>query len=349
MHGQPSGLEMIAALASDHVLRYNVRIIMKSKDFQPSPFIRSAFGSHHLRLQNDIAHRWNAIFDQLSPVDRQGLIHLPVLEDVASNEAFGLVPSQHVATFGGLYTVKEEPDDEDQLARLSSQDPDAHESALRQLNIDPYLAHVPARQLHPKPELADTTASGTPADLHVEVTAIAAPHEDLQQAQGEPLEAVAFHAAAEEERDSSPELEILSNETLSANALGKRRANTLLDDGNLTLKKPRTVVQSAGGVSADISDKNWTQTHINLIECSWPCAAPVLWFSAQDTARPRLCERRLCTRRISASCSKSGRGYNCALCTSAEHLLNQRRRQQSSGALFWCPNIHTRVCCSLDT
>ncbi|EKM49144.1 uncharacterized protein PHACADRAFT_107413 [Phanerochaete carnosa HHB-10118-sp] len=110
MQGQPSGLEMISALASDHVLRYNMRVIMQSKDFRPSAFITSTHGSHHLRLQDHIAQVWNALLDQLSADNKNEVVlaRLPVMQNVSSGETFGLIPSEHAATFGGLY-LKEEP------------------------------------------------------------------------------------------------------------------------------------------------------------------------------------------------------------------------------------------------
>jgi hypothetical protein len=52
-----------------------------------------------------------------------GLLALSKLKLVASGETFGLVSSEHAATFGGLLTVeeaKEEPKVEDDLLRLDA-------------------------------------------------------------------------------------------------------------------------------------------------------------------------------------------------------------------------------------
>ncbi|KAG1859811.1 hypothetical protein F4604DRAFT_2036666 [Suillus subluteus] len=69
-----------------------------------TPFLKFANGSHHLRLCDYIARLHNTL--QPKTTDSQ-LQLLPELGDIDSGETFGLVMSDHVATFGGLL-IKEE-------------------------------------------------------------------------------------------------------------------------------------------------------------------------------------------------------------------------------------------------
>lgn len=236
MHGQPSGLEMISALASDHVLRYNIRVITQSKEYQPSSFVKSAFGSHHLRLQDYIARCWNSLIDQLAPDDCKNLKPLPVLQIVDSKEAFGLVPSEHAATYGGLY-IKEEPANDSQLVDLSLQDPDMQEAALRQLDIDPYLVHVPAVQLRLKPENSDS-ATGLSLTGTGDQQSTACHEPEVVLSQGQNV------------RDNSPELEIVeqTHRPSATEDSGKRKLDTPPDDATLS-KKLRIAVRGDRNVS----------------------------------------------------------------------------------------------------
>lgn len=207
--GQSSGIEMISALSADHVLRRNIRIISQSKEHTPTLFVQSLHGSHHVRLQDSIALLWNSIIDQLSSKQANGLLpRLPNLRVVASGEKFGLVPSEYSSTFGGLY-IKDEPDDDNALLDLPSQDPDAQEATLRALNIDPYLAYMPAQSVRhsqavtPSPIQGSRTPSPDPIDGH---------QAGCTTEPGTPA------------RQSSPELEIIGESTAQdCNEAGARK------------------------------------------------------------------------------------------------------------------------------
>lgn len=134
---------MVSALAADHVLRRNLRVINRSTNYSPTPSVQSLFGSHYISLQDRITRLWNAFVDQLPESKAKELPRQPVLDGVASNERFGRVHSEHAATFGGLF-LKEEPED-DLAATLLLADADQQDEICRDLNIDPRLAHVPVR------------------------------------------------------------------------------------------------------------------------------------------------------------------------------------------------------------
>lgn len=135
-HGTPSSLETINARASDHVLRRNVRVELNSKEFPPSAFIESTYGSHHLALTNKIAVTWNSILSKHAKKAVQAKF-LPVLPSVDSGESFGIVESKHISTFGGmLEPIKEEPEEEDELIVLSERADSEREEICKELNID---------------------------------------------------------------------------------------------------------------------------------------------------------------------------------------------------------------------
>jgi hypothetical protein len=78
------------------------------------PFVLSTHGSHHIRLINHNANLFNSLHD------RRRANHLklfPVLPLVPSHEKFGIVPSDHAESFGGLLEIKEEESDDDNLVR----------------------------------------------------------------------------------------------------------------------------------------------------------------------------------------------------------------------------------------
>lgn len=73
-----SGLDMLAMLSHDLVLRRNHRIDFESAS--PTIFASSTYGSHHLRLVNQAAQVWNSILQ--FPYHRQlfsGLHDAPTL------------------------------------------------------------------------------------------------------------------------------------------------------------------------------------------------------------------------------------------------------------------------------
>ncbi|KAF9005812.1 hypothetical protein BDZ89DRAFT_1145024 [Hymenopellis radicata] len=96
-----SGLEIIFALLSDFVLRWNVRIGTESppgSDDICHSLLQWAFGSHHIRLVSHIAEEMN----------KHSAFHLGILPLVESNESFGLAKSETTLTFGGLLAIKDE-------------------------------------------------------------------------------------------------------------------------------------------------------------------------------------------------------------------------------------------------
>ncbi|KAG2738225.1 hypothetical protein P692DRAFT_201842822 [Suillus brevipes Sb2] len=149
---QPSGVRMLAALGHDFVLRRNVRVAFSRPDL--TPFLKFANGSHHLRLCNYIARLHNTLQPE---TPNSQLQILPELCDVDSGETFGLVVSDHVATFGGLL-IKEESIEK---GLLDSFDP----------SVDPTTGSPSACQRCPKgtsnspqsdpPVLASTVAGQT--------------------------------------------------------------------------------------------------------------------------------------------------------------------------------------------
>lgn len=151
-------MEMMSVLGADHVLRRNIRVIMDSKDYSPTPFVKSTFGSHHLLFIDYTARLWNAIIDRQDQSQQKatGLLtqeqaskakhtslapkQLPILQDVLSEETFGAVASQHAATFGGLLPVKDEI--ADNPLDLALAEGEFHQDILRDLEIDVALVNV---------------------------------------------------------------------------------------------------------------------------------------------------------------------------------------------------------------
>ncbi|KAI0685312.1 hypothetical protein C8T65DRAFT_592488, partial [Cerioporus squamosus] len=132
-----SGLVVLTYLAHDYVLRRNIRTELASG--AASPFIESTYGSHHVRLVNFLANRWNNVLIDLQKTHGlpAGMLPLPTLQPAPSGETFGL--AKMTAATAAHYTfVKQEPEDE--LLDLSSHtDPT---SILDELGIDPKLAHL---------------------------------------------------------------------------------------------------------------------------------------------------------------------------------------------------------------
>ncbi|KAF9025549.1 hypothetical protein BDZ89DRAFT_1182012, partial [Hymenopellis radicata] len=99
-----SGIEIIFALVSDFVLRWNIRV---GTDNTPETtdicyhLLRHAFGSHHVRLVSQIAREMNT-------ASGKAQFNLGVMPYVDSGESFGFTKSETTLTFGGLLAIKEE-------------------------------------------------------------------------------------------------------------------------------------------------------------------------------------------------------------------------------------------------
>ncbi|KAJ7937612.1 hypothetical protein B0H13DRAFT_1588397 [Mycena leptocephala] len=131
-----SGLEMQTALGHDFVLRRNIRVALNGKAKSPSPFVKSTFGSHHLALVDHTAEVWNDILAASGASSTIQFLPLPRLPDIQSGEKFGLVNSLHTDTFGGLFTIKQDPneDDGDMIKELDSE---AKDELMSELNLRP--------------------------------------------------------------------------------------------------------------------------------------------------------------------------------------------------------------------
>jgi hypothetical protein len=156
---QPSGIVVYVHLGHDHVLRRNIRIATsRSKSSPFKSFEASTFGSHHIRLVNFTSKLWNKLRLGQSG-GSPGLLALPELKLAATGEKFGLVSSEHAATFGGLFPadVKEEPKVEDDLFTLDADEEHAENieserlRLLDELNIEPHLLVMPLVQQSPAP------------------------------------------------------------------------------------------------------------------------------------------------------------------------------------------------------
>ena len=110
---QPSGIEVYSGLAHDFVLRRNIRIAttdnsLKGKKAVCDNFVDSTFGSHHMRLVNHVAVLFNTLQDKQPSQVKSGLHPMNCLLLIDSGEAFGLVSSPHMASYGGLLEIKDE-------------------------------------------------------------------------------------------------------------------------------------------------------------------------------------------------------------------------------------------------
>ncbi|KAJ6463111.1 hypothetical protein C8R47DRAFT_1202066 [Mycena vitilis] len=120
-----SGLELQTALGHDfNVLRRNLWV------------------GHHLALVDAAAASWTTLL----PVSKanSSLVPLPRLKDVNSGETFGLVNSRNTDTFGGLYNIKTEPEDDLQLVdELNSEE---QSELMQELDLDPvsFLQPMPS-------------------------------------------------------------------------------------------------------------------------------------------------------------------------------------------------------------
>ncbi|KAF9078661.1 hypothetical protein BDP27DRAFT_1412611 [Rhodocollybia butyracea] len=115
---QPSGLVMMTALGSDFVLRRNLRTAWSRRgnsDFRPltRTFVDETYGSHHIRLVNQYIQSFNALLSRsINKTENGKIAQLPALRLIHSGEKFGLVCSEHPLTFGGLFVIKTEFDED---------------------------------------------------------------------------------------------------------------------------------------------------------------------------------------------------------------------------------------------
>ncbi|KAJ7668743.1 hypothetical protein DFH06DRAFT_1378734 [Mycena polygramma] len=144
-----SGLEMQTALGHDFVLRRNLRVATNGKAKSPTPFTESTFGSHHISLVDHTASIWNDLLGGSRATSKSPFRPLPRLPDIQSGEEFGLVNSPHTDSFGGLFTIKQEPDD-DGTEIIKELDPEAQDDLMRELKIDPAQLNIdPAQNVRP--------------------------------------------------------------------------------------------------------------------------------------------------------------------------------------------------------
>ncbi|KAF8997455.1 hypothetical protein BDZ89DRAFT_913523, partial [Hymenopellis radicata] len=141
MRAMPCGLGMFIALSSDFVLRRNVRV-------GRSRFISvAAHGSHHVRLVNYIASRFNTLASMMRTENSKTVLApLPTLPKVVTSETFGIVSSAHVQTYETFMpNLKAEASEDDLLilTALENEDLDTPEMAAQHLNIDPALLLIP--------------------------------------------------------------------------------------------------------------------------------------------------------------------------------------------------------------
>lgn len=138
-----SGLEMQTALSHDFVMRRNIRVALNGKASAPTAFVKSTHGSHHVSLVDHTAMTWNNLLAAAGGSAAASNLHpLPRLPDVQSGEKFGLVRSEHTESFGGLFTIKQEPEEEDEdfIKELNSEE---REDLVQELGLDPALFTKP--------------------------------------------------------------------------------------------------------------------------------------------------------------------------------------------------------------
>ncbi|KAJ3966232.1 hypothetical protein EV361DRAFT_809407, partial [Lentinula raphanica] len=140
-----SGLEVMTALGHDLIHRRNMRTGLNCSQHTPESstlpleFILSAEGSHHIHLRNKIAITYNSIIKEreISPT---AIPFQPELPSTTTPETFGLINSDHAATFGGLFTLKEESDEDEKLLLQDIEPPVEIEEATVDNEIDESVA-----------------------------------------------------------------------------------------------------------------------------------------------------------------------------------------------------------------
>ncbi|KAF9523224.1 hypothetical protein CPB83DRAFT_871718 [Crepidotus variabilis] len=163
---QPSGLEVYNGLAHDHVHRRNIRIATSRA------FIISTHGLHHTRLVNHVAMRFNALRAKENSHVQKVLEARPILKEVADDQTFGLVTSDHSRTFGGLWVIKEEEVDEAELLAEIEERAEAQNdtSLIQQLQIDENLLNIPLLSGKASP-ISNSPAFSKVEELHQPVQA----------------------------------------------------------------------------------------------------------------------------------------------------------------------------------
>jgi hypothetical protein len=125
-------------LGHDFVLHRNVHVV--SSQAHAAPFIASTFGSHHIHLVSHVTTIWNTLLKKEKESSKYSL--LPELQDISSEEVFGLVQSKHIESFSGLLEIKDK-EDEEYILDLSMEDDMDVDGVLRRLDIDPALQFLP--------------------------------------------------------------------------------------------------------------------------------------------------------------------------------------------------------------
>lgn len=184
MRSFASGLETMAHLGHDFVLRRNIRAALRvGGDIRP--FAASGYGSHHVSLVNDCNQRWNTLVASQTRKYKDPastFVTLPVLPQVASNEKFGIVNSASASSFNGL--IKDE-DDSDDLANMNLWDEPEEPSAediLRTMHIDPNLLNVPQLPPGASPSSSRLAAQAEGVFLGSELSLDAVPGDIARQA-----------------------------------------------------------------------------------------------------------------------------------------------------------------------
>ncbi|PIL36291.1 hypothetical protein GSI_01954 [Ganoderma sinense ZZ0214-1] len=132
----PSGLEMLAALCHDLVLRRNMRIGHHLSS--PDVFTTSTYGSHHIRLIRAIAQQWNSTIHMAEYTHLfAGLSDLPLLKTVASGETFGIVKSQFAQGYQYLVTDVKHDDEDNDLLELTKPLDEHTYQVLASIDIGP--------------------------------------------------------------------------------------------------------------------------------------------------------------------------------------------------------------------
>jgi hypothetical protein len=169
-----SGIVTFTGLCHDFVLRRNIRVAFSRAT--KSDFISSTHGSHHVHLVDGIAKLFNHLRLEEKTISA---CCLPELQDVPSNEHFGLVESSFASTFGGLLDIKAEDSPVDlnmsgnKLLEALSDDGDTVDLALQstraeileEFDIDPQLLSMPEAQAGPllaHPHATPVSSIGTP-------------------------------------------------------------------------------------------------------------------------------------------------------------------------------------------
>lgn len=157
------GLENLVALGHDHTLRTNIRIAFNKERIRSKrPFLASTFGSHHIGLINYVAKKWNLILSTETTAEKilNSLTPRPELQVVESHEQIGLVSSEHVLTFGGLLTIKDEDELEDDILEMPLHELLSEDDVIHTLGIDPTSLLIPeGGTVHSPPQHVSTSHS----------------------------------------------------------------------------------------------------------------------------------------------------------------------------------------------